>query len=477
MKKLSLVFILLSTFIQAQISTLRFNEQGEFKILQFTDTHHNPTSKTSFETFKTIQQVVLKEKPDFIVVTGDIITANPALEGWNQLAEVLAPFETPWTVTFGNHDEEHDLTKEHIYQILRKKPYFIGEKGEVSGVLNFAQPILSHHENKPAAVLYFIDSHDYVKNPVLGTYDWIKQDQIAWYQNTSNQFKLENQNKVLPSVMFFHIPLKEYDYVDKDPKKVGEKRENDGVASSDINSGLFAAIATQKDVMGVFVGHDHDDNYIGVYKNVALAFGNVTGADAYGSLERGGRVITLKENKFAFSTHITTPKKTDFEYFYPAGLSPIKKDTKILKAQKVTPKNSGLNYTYYEGNVEKVADIKKLKPKKKGVVSTMHIEEAEQEDHYAFQFAGYFYAPETAYYNFYIYSDDGAVLSIDDTVIVDNDGGHSARRRENKVALEKGFHKLNLDYFEDYMGQVLEVGFSSISIAEQVLDSENLFRD
>ena len=49
--------------------------------------------------------------------------------------------------------------------------------------------------------------------------------------------------------------------------------------------------------MGVFVGHDHDNNYVGLHKNIALGFGQVTGADAYGELERGGRVIELYENK------------------------------------------------------------------------------------------------------------------------------------------------------------------------------------
>lgn len=470
-----MLFLAFAAIVQAQISELHFNENGEFKIIQFSDIHHNPTSKSSFQSFETIKTMVHKENPDLVVVTGDIITANPAKEGWNQLAQVLGDLEKPWTITFGNHDEEHDMSKEEIYQLLRKKPYFIGEKGEVSGVLNFAQPILSHQDHKPAAVLYFVDSHDYVRNPTLGSYDWIKQDQIAWYQKTSNQYKISNQNKVLPSAMFFHIPLKEFKYIDQDPKKIGDSYEPDGVSSSEINSGLFAAMTTQNDMMGVFVGHDHDDNYIGVYKNIALGYGNVTGTDAYGRLERGGRVIILKENQFSFSTYISTPTKTDYEYFYPAGLTPIQADTQVLKALKINPTHRGLNYTYFEGNAEKVADIADLKPKKNGVVNTFNLENAAQEDHYAFKFDGYFYAPETAYYNFYIYSDDGAVLSIDNQKIVDNDGGHSPRRKENKVALEKGFHKLNLDYFEDYMGQVLEVGFSSISVAEQELNSENLF--
>ena len=43
--------------------------------------------------------------------------------------------------------------------------------------------------------------------------------------------------------------------------------------------------------------------------------------------------------------------------------------------------------------------------------------------------------------SFYTISDDGSKLYIDDKLIVDNDGGHSVRRAEGKVALEKGYHR------------------------------------
>ena len=60
-------------------------------------------------------------------------------------------------------------------------------------------------------------------------------------------------------------------------------------------------------------------------------------------------------------------------------------------------------------------------------------------------------------------------------MIVDNDGGHSARRVEGKVALEKGFHELHLLYFEDYMGQELEVGYSGRNVPETTLPDSMLF--
>ena len=73
---------------------------------------------------------------------------------------------------------------------------------------------------------------------------------------------------------------------------------------------------------------------------------------------------------------------------------------------------------------------------------------------------------------FYTYSDDGSKLFIDGKAIVDNDGSHNARIAKGKVALDAGFHELRVLYFEDYMGEALEVGVSSRKIKEAVLPED-----
>lgn len=59
--------------------------------------------------------------------------------------------------------------------------------------------------------------------------------------------------------------------------------------------------------------------------------------------------------------------------------------------------------------------------------------------------------------------------------MVENDGGHSATRKEGTIALEKGFHKIEILYFEDYMGQILEMGMAGLEMAEQALPENLLF--
>ena len=180
-------------------------------------------------------------------------------------------------------------------------------------------------------------------------------------------------------------------------------------------------------------------------------------------------MIVLKENQFSFTTYITTPEKTSFAFNFPSGLTPIDSKTNVLKASQVGLTSPGLHYTYLEGNAESTADLSKMKTVSTGIISVPDLSMAKQEDHFGIKFEGYINVPETAYYKFYTYSDDGSVLKIDNQTIVENDGGHSARRREGIVALEKGFHKFELLYFEDYMGQTLDVGVSSINMAESTL--------
>lgn len=472
MRLAAFLFLMVAAWAQAQVSQPKFRPNGEFRILQFTDIHWSDDPAYTDKTTATLRAVMAKEKPDLIVLTGDNVNCIPMKNGLEHLGKIIEEANTPWTLIFGNHDEEQDMSKEEMYDYLKKFPHFFGEKGSVHGVGNFSIPVYKSSAGEPAAALYFIDSGDYTRNPKLGSYDWIKKDQIQWYAQTGDQYR-QKHGKVLPSLMFFHIPLQEYNQTAKDPSVTGHVGED--VSSSEVNSGMFAALLEQKDVMGVFCGHDHNNNYIGIHQGIALGYGSKTGTDGYGELEQGGRMIILKEGKFAFNSYISTPKQTQYKFSYPAGVSEITPETQVLKALKVNPKNAGLNFKYFEGNAESVKDIAKMKFIKKGIAQSIGLKDATAEDHFALAFDGYIKIPSTGFYKFYTYSDDGSVLKIDGKTVVENDGGHSATRKEGTIALEKGFHKIEILYFEDYMGQVLEAGMAGLEMAEQVLPANLLF--
>lgn len=477
MKKIYFLFFFVIAVFKVDAQNKLHFEKGVFKIAQFTDLHWNDNSPKCSETINTIQKVLETERPDLAVLTGDVVTAPPAKNGWIRIAKIFEKAEIPWAVVLGNHDAETDLSRDGIFEVLEGLPYFVGEKGDnLSGAGNYVLPVYNE-ENKIASLIYFLDSHNKPEQNKYGHYDWIHFDQIAWYRKVSETYT-KASNKPLPSLAFFHIPILEFKNIENKESTVGYKME--GVASPEINSGIFVSFIEKKDVMGVFVGHDHNNDYIGVYQDIGLAFGRTTGADAYGRLERGARIIQMYEGKFQFDSWIRTPSKQEFLYYFPSAISSVDEENmNYLPAVSVNEKTiSGLRYKYFEGGkLRKVADIKtNTKLVKEGVVNNFTLTPALVPDSFAFVFEGLIDIPEKGVYNFYTFSDDGSILYIDNKVVVDNDGSHSLRRINGKVALDKGFHKIKVEYFENYMGEFLEAGWSSRYIREERIPDYVLFR-
>lgn len=463
---------ILPLILSAQ-NRLNFKD-GKFVIAQFTDLHWMPNSEKCAETAATLRAVLNAEHPDLVVLSGDVVTYNPAMEGWRRIVNLFEETKTPFVVTMGNHDAEY-IAKDKIYDFLLTSPYYVGTKGpkEIMGCGNCVLPVYDS-KDRVKSLLYCIDSNDYQPNKLYGAYDWIHFDQIEWYRQQSALFTKKNGGKPLPALAFFHIPLLEYNEVIGDGKTYGTAEES--IAGSKINSGMFASFIEAQDVMGVFVGHDHDNDFIGINKDIALGFGRVTGADAYGSLKRGGRIIQLYEDQRKFDTWITTPAGREVTYYYPSGLNSEEEQTMTYQpAVKVSAPKRGVAYTYYEGKCKRVAHISSCRKVKEGILKNISIKEAPETDHFAYEFRTLVNIPERGVYLFYTFSDDGSVLYIDGQPVVDNDGGHSGRRAEGKIALEKGFHELHLLYFEDYMGQELEIGYSSRNILEMALPDEIFF--
>lgn len=463
--------ILLGAYAQKSVAF----KEGKLKIVQLTDIHWDPQSKNCARTAQTIEAVLALEKPDIAMLTGDVVTEKPGPEGWKAIIALLEKAQVPFTVMMGNHDAEV-MPKQEIYDLLAQSPYFIGEKGPetIHGCGNYVVPVYGADHKTTKALLYCIDSNDYPESKDYGTYDWIHFDQIAWYRETSARLTKENGGNPLPALAFFHISLPEYNTIPENGTMLGEK--NEGSGASKINSGLFASFIEMGDVMGAFVGHDHDNDFIGTHYQIALAYGRVTGTDAYGDLERGMRVIELKEDERSFDTWVRTPSKKGDIFYYPSGLTSLDEEQmSYLPATTTKAGKPGVAYTYYEGKFKSTADVLKAKPVKEGTFRNFTIQEAAADDHFGYQFRSLVNIPERGVYKFHIYSDDGARLFIDDQEVIDNDGSHSAGEATGKVALEKGFHEIRVIYFEDYMGQALEIGITGKNLPKQVLPDEMLF--
>jgi len=454
---------------------LQFNENGKIKIAQFTDLHLAQGEPTLVKTLETVNTVLAAEKPDVVVITGDVVWRYPDRTPWTTLTKVFEEAKTPFAIVFGNHDGESntEITRSEIMDILLLSPYFIGEKGpaDIDGVGNYIVPVYDR-DNKVVALLYCFDSNSYATNPELSGYEPIHFDQITWYRRQSEKHTAENNGKPLPALAFFHIPLQEYGQVAERLFPAAPRRETTGPS---YNTGLFGSFLEKKDVMGVFAGHLHGNDFIGIEKYIALGYGRVTGWGAGANLERGARIIELYEGEFVFDTWLRTAQGVEQGFNFPTGITSADEDTMTyLPAKEAKPEKQGIAYTYYEGRFGSVRNIDPTKKMSEGVMSNFTIPEDPAKDYFAFDFHTLIRIPERGIYKFYTISDDDSQIYIDGQLVV-NKPASSIARVEGKVALEAGFHDLKVLYYEDTQGQFLEVGYASKHIRSRKLPDEILF--
>jgi hypothetical protein len=198
----------------------------------------------------------------------------------------------------------------------------------VNGTGNMMVPVLGASSEEPVLAIWALDSGRYSPDSIGGqsveadglrTYDWIQPSQVAWYVRTSQELEARYGRKI-PGLMFFHIPLPEFDLMWENRENhgvVGEKNED--VAAAPFNSGLYAAAQTRGDVMGIFVGHDHVNDYVGDYFGIRLGYAANVGYGTYGlngeerDRMRGARVFVIPESDpWAFQTHMVYARDYGF---------------------------------------------------------------------------------------------------------------------------------------------------------------------
>lgn len=318
----ALMLICAATAI-AQPNALKFNANHKFKIVQFTDIHWKYGNPASDEAGERMAEVLDAEKPDLVVFTGDVIFAKPAREGLDKALEATITRGIPFAVTWGNHDDEQDLSRKELSAHVATKAGNLTSTVEgISGVTNYTLSVKSTDGKRDAAVLYIFDSNSYSPIKKVKGYDWIKHDQVEWYRQTSKAFTAANNGKPLPALAFFHIPLPEFHEAAQNESAyfVGTRKEK--ACAPEINTGLAAAMLEAGDVMGVFVGHDHVNDYVVDWRGILLGYGRFTGgATVYHDIPEGNgaRVIELTEDSRTIKTWIRIKGgKVINEVNYPA---------------------------------------------------------------------------------------------------------------------------------------------------------------
>ncbi len=118
----------------------------------------------------------------------------------------------------------------------------------------------------------------------------------------------------------------------------------------------------------------------------------------------------------------------------------------------------GLSLDTFAGDFEKLPGFASLTPDSTEVVATISLPaESPPREHVARRYSGVISIPTTGMHHFALTSDDGSRLLIDDNLVIDNDGLHSAREVRGSAPLEAGYHRVSIEYFNRTGGAALSL--------------------
>jgi len=137
----------------------------------------------------------------------------------------------------------------------------------------------------------------------------------------------------------------------------------------------------------------------------------------------------------------------------------------------------GIDYKYYEGTWENLPNFDLLPSLRKGVIENFTIPKENSEENFGVQYDGYIKIPKDGSYTFYLNSDDGSSLYIDDELLVSNDGQHASLEESGNVFLKAGYHKIKVTFFQASGGMVLDASIEGPELEKQVIPVSMLFRE
>lgn len=307
----------------------------DIKIMQLTDVHigggYMSTNKDSMA-MNAVAAMITQEKPDLVIVTGDISYPVPFQAGtFNNksgamlFAELMESLGVHWTLTYGNHDTEaySFYSREDITDFYSsgEYPHCLLQKGpeEVDGYGNQVLNIVNS-DNVITRSLILFDSHSYIDGDIFGIkwkYDNIHDNQIEWYKNTIKELSQKNNDAIsklsanksgiysdlstVKSSVFMHIPLTEYkdawnEYVDNGYQNTENVTYNYGTAGESGNvvycgingDNFFETMLELNSTDSIFSGHDHLNNFSLNYKGINLNYGMSIDYLAYSGISKLG---------------------------------------------------------------------------------------------------------------------------------------------------------------------------------------------
>ena len=143
--------------------TLRFHEDGSFRILMVSDLQdkleYDPRTLAGFDA------IVEAAKPDLVILGGDNVDGR-YLKPYDEFIKYMdiftAPLEKrgiPWMHVFGNHDYDVDVPGIEMQKVYESYPHCVSSHSEgIPGITNYMVPILAHDSDRVEYAVYAFDS-------------------------------------------------------------------------------------------------------------------------------------------------------------------------------------------------------------------------------------------------------------------------------------------------------------------------------
>ena len=279
---------------------LSMNYRENFKILQLTDPHIGDKDNQKLH-YDFMDLTIRDANADLIVVTGDLFTFAGKTTA-KRFCEFMDSYNTPWTVVFGNHDEQCYFSVDWLTNLLNNYSEYCLFKDiqddDVTGNCNFAINLMDGTTIKEQIIL--MDTNRYYFGSYFG-YDFVKENQQDWYDSLIEHTKTQNGGTLVKSLLFTHIPLPEidtaYEYGLEHNTILGGTKE-EKTCPPKYNSHFYDRIVIKGSTNGIFFGHDHNNDFAVVDENnITFSYGTKsTDRIYYMETKLGGQTITLNND-------------------------------------------------------------------------------------------------------------------------------------------------------------------------------------
>ncbi|NMN37489.1 family 20 glycosylhydrolase [Pedobacter sp. SG918] len=148
-----------------------------------------------------------------------------------------------------------------------------------------------------------------------------------------------------------------------------------------------------------------------------------------------------------------------------------------LNAVQLKNPKPGLAFSYFPKFYKSVNLISEADKTETATTPAIEIPVQNKAGSFATRHQGYFYAAEDGIYSFFLRSDDGSILKMQNKTLIDNDGMHFAIEKSAQIALKKGYHPFELLFLEGGGGYTLELEYSLNSGKRKAVSSTDFFME